>query len=843
MGEVWKARDTRLGREVALKVLPEEVSRDKDRLARFEQEARSASALNHPNIVTVHDIGQSGQTSYIAMELVEGRTLRELLAEGPLPVRRILGVGAQAAEGLAKAHAAGIVHRDLKPENLMVSRDGYVKILDFGLSKLMAPESGEVSAMPTLARPETQPGTVLGTVAYMSPEQASGGTLDYRSDQFSLGSILYEAVAGEKAFQKKTAAETMSSIIREEPQPLGKLRPEVPAPLRWIIDRCLAKDPEERYASTRDLARDLTGVRDRISEASGVEALVAGPASHGRRLVPFLLAAGVLGAVLLTGTLVVRGRSRPPSGAPSFHRVTFRRGEIANARFAPDGKTIVYGARWTGEPNRMYLTRSDNPESRPFDFPLADILAISSAGEMAILLGGTPTGVLARAPLAGGAAREVLEKVTYAGADWAPDGKDLVIAHEVANRVRLEYPIGKTIVESAEENLLCPRFSPGGDQIAFYQSDGSGKTSLAVVKASGKEKRILWSGFGDVNGEPCWTPDGREIWITMGEPGESPALYAVDLAGKRRLVARAPGTLELDDISRDGRVLASHHTIVQILNGLIAGEEKERDLSWLDGSIPADLSGDGKTLVFTEVAEGSGGSPAVYLRRTDGSPGLRLGEGTAIALSPDGKTVLAWVHSANGGKHHLVLLPTGAGETRALQNDGLENFGGGGGWLPDGKRVLFTANEKGHRPRIYIQDIEKGAAKAITPEGTAIRPATNPISPDGRFVLGMQTAGKGSLYTVDSGKALPVAGLEPGDIPVQWTSDGHSLYVHKRGGGVPNKVWLLDISSGSRRPWRDITPPESALNVPRLLVTRDGKSYVYGTQRVLSELYLIEGLR
>jgi eukaryotic-like serine/threonine-protein kinase len=844
MGEVYRARDARLSRDVALKVLPEEVSADRDRLARFEQEARSASALNHPNIVTIYEVGQSGATSYIAMELVDGKTLRELVVSGPLAIRRALAIGAQAAEGLAKAHAAGIVHRDLKPENLMVSRDGYLKILDFGLSKLSTPESGEISAMPTLARPETQPGTVLGTVAYMSPEQASGSALDYRSDQFSLGSILYEAVSGKKAFQRKTAAETMSAIIREDPDPLGKLRPETPPPLRWIIDRCLAKDPEERYASTRDLARDLAGVRDHISEVSGgIEALVAAPAPTARRLAPLLLAAGILAAGIAAGAFAVKSLSKPAAVAPSFHRVTFRRGEIANARFAPDGQTIVYGARWTGEPARVYLTRSESPESRPFDFPPADILAISSSGEMAILLKPGGTGVFARAPLTGGAPREVLEGVLYASADWAPDGKDLVIAHEVANRARLEYPIGKVILESREEDFSCPRFSPGGDQIAFYLTDGSGNTTLAVVNTSGKEKRTLWNGVGEITGIPCWRPDGREVWITTARPGESAALYAVDLEGKRRLVARAPGTLELDDISRDGRVLAAHHTTVQILNGLIAGEEKERDLSWLDGSVPADLSADGKTLVFTETAEGSGGKPVVYLRGTDGSPALRLGEGAAIALSPDGKTVLAWVHSADWKEEHLVLLPTGAGETRTLRSDGLERFGWGGGWLPDGKRIVFTASEKGHRPRIYVQDIEKGAARPIAPERTVIRPSTSPVSPDGKLILGMQQpGGKGFLYAVEGGEPLPVAGLESADVPVRWSSDGRSLYVHKRA-GVPNKVWLLDPSSGARRPWRDILPSESATAIPRLVITPDGRSYVYGTARVLSELYLIEGLR
>jgi len=278
MGEVYRARDPRLGRDVAVKVLPQALALDRDRLSRFEQEARAASALSHPNIVTIHEIGREGETAFIAMELVEGATLRELTMPGPMPVRRILSVAAQVAEGLSKAHSTGIVHRDLKPENVMVSKDGFVKILDFGLAKLVEPEPGEVSAMPTLAQPETQPGTVMGTVAYMSPEQASGEPLDFRSDQFSLGSILYEMTTGQKAFQKKTTAETMAAIIREEPEPVGKLRPDLPLPVRWILERCLSKDREERYASTRDLARDLASLRDHLSEvSSGSEVTLTAP--------------------------------------------------------------------------------------------------------------------------------------------------------------------------------------------------------------------------------------------------------------------------------------------------------------------------------------------------------------------------------------------------------------------------------------------------------------------------------------------------------------------------------------------------------------------------------------
>jgi len=838
MGEVYRARDPRLGREVALKVLPEEVSLDTDRLARFEQEARSASALNHPNIITIYEIGQSGSMSYIAMELVDGRTLRELSASDPLPVRRAIGIGAQVAAGLAKAHAAGIVHRDLKPENVMVTRDGFVKILDFGLAKLTEPELGGLSGMPTLARPETHPGTVMGTVGYMSPEQASGQPLDFRSDQFSFGSILYEVTSGEKAFSKKTAAETMSAIIREDPEAFGKLCPQAPLPLCWIIERCMAKDPEERYASTRDLARDLDSVRDHISEiSSGAEGLLAEPV-RSKRLVRVVTGAALLLLGALAGGILVPGLGRKavPS-APSFHRLTFRRGLIQNARFAPDGQTILYGATWAGETGRLYLTRPESPESRPFDFgsDTADILAVSSSGEMAILLNDRLSvfGVLARVPMAGGVPRKVLEGVPYASADWAPNGKDLVAVHRIGEKVRLEFPIGKPILD---EETSSPRFSPRGDRIAFFTAE----YAVAVIDSSGKAKRILSSGWMNIIGVPCWRPDGKEIWFTAAGTGQPNALYAVDLSGRRRLVTRSPGDLELDDISPDGRVLAAHHTTVNILAGLGAGQEKERDLSWLDASTPADLSPDGRTVVLTESGEGSGAAPAVYLRGTDGSLAVRLGEGTGLALSPDGKWVLASAAPGQGKPEQLVLLPTGPGETKALKNDHLGTFGGAA-WSPDGKRIVFSAQEKGHGPRVYVQNLE-GMPHPISPEGVRINRGTSPMSPDGKLVVGIQGRGKASLYPLEGGEARPIAGLEEEDWPVQWSADGRSLYVHKPP-GIPNKVWLLDLASGKRSLFEEIQTREPVLGLPTLLLTRDGKSYVYGTWRSLSELYIVDGLR
>jgi len=313
MGEVYRAKDSRLGREVAVKVLPESLAADAERLRRFEQEARSASALNHPNIVTIHDVGATDGRSWIAMELVEGASLRELVAGGALPVKRALGIGTQIAEGLARAHASGIVHRDLKPENVMVTADGLVKILDFGLAKAAAPPTPDASQLAT-ATQQTEAGIVLGTVGYMSPEQATGRAVDHRSDQFALGAILYEMTTGRRAFQGASAVETLSKILKEDPEPLAKLQPGVPEALVWIVDRCLAKEPDERYQSTRDLARDVAGARDRTSGMQPAS-MTFPAAGKSRRRAAAIAAAVVLAGILAAVIVLRRPRAGPAPGA------------------------------------------------------------------------------------------------------------------------------------------------------------------------------------------------------------------------------------------------------------------------------------------------------------------------------------------------------------------------------------------------------------------------------------------------------------------------------------------------------------------------------------------------
>ncbi len=853
MGEVYRARDTRLGREVAIKVLPAEVASDPSRLRRFEKEARSASALNHPNIVTIYEIGSSDSVSYIAMERVEGKTLRELLFGGPLTLKKLLAIAPQIADGLARAHEAGIVHRDLKPENVMVTKDGLVKILDFGLAKLTPVGSGsdEGSHLPT--ETGTSPGVVLGTVGYMSPEQAAGQPVDFRSDQFSFGSILYEMATGKRAFQKKTAVDTLSAILNEEPAPVAEINPLAPAPLRWIVERCLAKEPRGRYSATDDLWRDLVGMRDHFWEVSrgGIGAMVAAPARGRPSALALVIGLCVAAAGLFAGRAIVRGSGAKAPPAPSFHRLTFRQGRLGNARFTPDGEAIVYSVYvpMSEGPNkeRLFLTRPTSPESQSFDFSNTDVLSISRRGELALLQFGATSadiGTLAVAPLTGGAARKLVEDVPYAGADWAPNGKDLAAVRVVqrASQLgfpigRLEFPIGKVIVA---DGARSPRFSPAGDEIAFFESEQD-TNSIAVIGAAGKSKKVLSAGWFGVSGVPAWAAGGREIWFTGAQQsGEPAALWAVDRSGKHRLVMRVPGDIELDDIAKDGRLLVANFLFSAILRGLCAGRSKEVELSWLDQSVAADLSADGKTLLFNEIGEGGGAKNAIYLRGTDGSPAVRLGEGDGLAISPDGKSVLA-----RGGKGELRLLPTEAGEARALDTGSLRSVGGAG-WLPDGKGIVFSAVSQNGTRRIYVQTVHEGKSRAITPEATWIQSKGSPVSPDGKFVVG--TSGtpserKLALYPIDGrGEARVIPGIAPADVPIQWSSDSRSLYVTKPQ-ERPLRIDLLELSTGKRQLWKEVTPGETYRVIIPPLITPDGKSYVYGAFTEFSALYLVEGLR
>ena len=835
MGEVYRARDARLKRDVAVKVLPASLSSDPDRLRRFELEAESAGRLNHPNILAIYDIGMHEGSPYVVSELLEGETLRERLTGGALPARKAIDYAVQIAHGLAAAHEKGIVHRDLKPENLFVTRDGRVKILDFGLAKLTQPESGAgaLTELPTAAG-ATEPGVVLGTLGYMSPEQVRGKPSDVRSDIFAFGAVLYEMLSGKRAFHGESAADTMSAILTKEPPDLSETSRAIAPGLERVVRHCLEKNPEERFHSAHDLAFDLqalsgeSGSGTRLSAVAGVSA---------RRRVPIATAGvAVLGAMILAaaaGILLSRRATPPP---PTFKRLTFRRGLVWSARFAPDGQTIVYGAAWDGAPIELFSTRSESPESRSLGLGSADVLAISSLGEMAVslnrhfLIGWENSGTLAQVPLSGGAPREVFENVSEA--DWSPDGKTLAILHEVGGKNRLEFPIGKVLYETSGWISLI-RVSPKGDRVAFidHPSRGDSVGSLAVVDSNGKKTTLFERGGQGL----AWAPSGKEIWSNQGG-----TLRAISLSGADRIVARVPGGLWVQDISRDGRLLAAHANTRREIAGLAPGETKERNLSWFDWSFPIALSQDGRLLLFEEQNRGGDNGYAVYTRKTDGSPAIRLGDGYTMSLSPDAKWALAISNPFSDPQ--LALMPVGAGQPRALPRDTVR-FQPWGAFLPDGKHALLAGNEPGHSTRLYLRDLE-GASRAVSQEDIRVSFTGFNVSPDGKLVTAVTPDGSAAIFSIESGQSRPIRGLEPGELPVQWSEDGRSLFVLKPQ-GLPARLVRLDPESGRRALWKEIAPsdPAGVFGVDPIRVTRDGKAYVYSYRRMLTDLYLVEGLK
>jgi Tol biopolymer transport system component/predicted Ser/Thr protein kinase len=836
MGEVYRARDTRLRRDVALKVLPSGVATDPDRLRRFEQEARAASALNHPNIITLHDIGKSNAHVFVAMEHIDGKTLRDVIAGQPLAPKRLLEIAAQLADGLSKAHAAGIVHRDLKPENVMISKDGFVKILDFGLAKLAEDGLGALADGPTVG-PGTAPGTVLGTVGYMSPEQASGGITDFRSDQFSLGTMLYEMATGRRAFERKTSAETLTAIIREDPEPLEVSNPKAPMPLRWIVERCLAKDPEDRYASTKDLARDLKRAGQHLSEPSiPVVAASARPRRRGSRGWAALAAV----ALLAIPAAFVAGRRTASVPQPTFKRLTFNRGWVTSARFAPAGQMVVFSATWDGGPMRTYSLRPGMSQSAAIELPDSELLSLSDSGDMAIIVNPTLagngfnySGTLARVPISGGVPKSILEDVSYA--EWAPSSNELAVVHHVAGRDRLEFPIGKVLRESSGW-LQHPRFSPDGQSIAVIEHASSGDDGDVVLLDLSGHARTLATGWASIQGL-AWRPDGKEIWFTAAREGINRQLSAVTPSGAVRSVRTMQGTPALLDVGPHGEALVTEDDYRQGVLVISRGETRTRDLGWFDWTSDRSLTPDGKLLLFDESGEGGGAQPAVYLRPIDGSPAVRLAEGLGVALSADGSWALT--RSADE-RSHFVLVPVGAGQPRSLPPDGMTRTAYGA-LFADGKRFAFEASAPGHGTRIYIQDLGGGGPRPISDEG--INTSRIFISPDSRWIAAIGSDSRVHLYPAAGGPSRPLAGSRPGDYPSGWSSDGTALYVSRI--GLPSSVDLVDVTSGRRTKVRDLAGTDAAgvLSFGPARVTPDGQTVAFGYTRILSTLYGVQGLQ
>jgi serine/threonine protein kinase len=834
MGEVYRSSDDRLGRDVALKLLKSSLSKDPDRLRRFEQEARSAAALNHPNIVAIYDIGVHEGAPYIVSEFLEGRTLRQQLLEGPLGVRQANDYAIQIAQGLIAAHERRIVHRDLKPENLFITKDGRIKILDFGIAKLTMPEAETPPRSVASLTTQTKAGSILGTAGYMSPEQLRGKPVDHRSDIFSFGAILYEMLTGKRAFSGETEVDTMMAVLQEDSPEIAASRPNIPNAFEHIVRHCLEKEPENRFQSARDLAFAL-GTVSNITTAKQALQLRTRRIQF-RKWLPWLSAALLLGVV---GVLL--GANLKPVASPAYRRLTFERGTVYSARFAPDGRSVVYGASWNGRPMDIYSTIDDSPVARPLGLNSAHLLALSRSNELALTLRGMHgsrrdfvRGTLARAPLAGGTPRELLEDVRWA--DWGPDGQ-IAVVHHTGGRSRLEYPIGKVLYETSGW-ISHIRFSPQGERIAFMDHPAlwDDRGSVCVVDLNGVKQTL--SADWETEEGLAWSPHREEIWFTAVRTGATNrALWAVDLSGRTRKVLSMPTGFTLQDIASDGRVLITLDAERLAMEWAGKSSTDVQDLSWYDWSIAKDLSEDGRWVLFEESSEPAGPSYAVAIRRTDGSPPIRLGDGTVGGLSPDGKWALAIY---TGTPQRLRLLPIGAGQPREISLPGVEHLQNGSAhFLPDGRHVVFIGSEPGRPARTFMVDLVGGKPTPVTPEGVFATLA----SPDGKYLVGVGANETQTLFPIQGGDPRPIPKLRSNYSVARWSSDSQHLFVY-RDGEMPLKLYRADVNTGAMTLLREIVPADRAgvVTVAPVVTNQDASEVAYSYYLTLSIVFVVSGL-
>ncbi|MGC2478116.1 MAG: protein kinase [Candidatus Sulfotelmatobacter sp.] len=841
MGEVYRAKDSRLGRDVAIKVLPVSMARDAERLRRFETEARAVAALNHPNILSIHDIGTYEGAPYLVSECLEGHSLRQELSSGALALRRAVEYGMQIAQGLATAHDKGIVHRDLKPENIFITRDGRVKILDFGLAKLARPELTSDEGA-TMDAEVTSAGVILGTAGYMSPEQVRGESADARSDIFALGTVLYEMLSGHRAFHRDTSAETMTAILKDEPAELNTESKPVSPAIERIVLRCLEKKPLQRFQSARDLAFNLEGVSG-VSSPSATGMTVSPSQTHSK-IVPVLAGALLLTLVAAASWILARKSATVP--LPTYHQLTFERGLVYSARFAADGRAIYYGASWSGQPLQIYSTAADSPESRPLNLLNSTLWAVSSS-EMAVSAGcmdrylGLCQGTLGLVPLAGGTPREIAEDAL--GADWNADGSEIAVIREVSGKYRIEFPRGKVVYES-DRTPAYVRISPRGDAVAFaefYNVDGDAGWVVAVDR-NGKEK-LRRGPFISIEGV-AWAPAGDEVWAAAtASEGWADAVLGFGLNRRDRVVLRLPGITRLHDVSRDGRLLISKESWRSGLQFRGPGDTKERDLAWLDYAALHDLSSDGKQIAFDDWGSAAGATGLGYLRKTDGSSAVKLGTWGQAVFSPDGSRVLAFDQSGLGSVK-LDFLPTGVGEPQSLSPNHMQQAASLG-WMPDGKAIYF-AGADGHGWRMYLQDDSGGSPRAVTPLISVKRnhSESHLVSPDEKFIFARDVNERGKLYPIAGGEPRSIPGWMPEDVWVNWAADGQSAYIYDDD-KTSARLYRLDLSTGKRRQIWTLAPSDAAgvTAVLNVRMTADGKTYAYSYNRELSDLFVVAGVK
>jgi hypothetical protein len=865
MGEVYRARDTRLGREVAIKVLSDEIAGDPRALARFQTEAKAIAALSHPNIMALHDVGEASGIHFAVMELLDGETLRAALCKGPMPVRRALEIAGQLAEALAAAHEKGIVHRDVKPENVVISKGGHAKLLDFGLAgQSVLPSDPAFTNSPT-GDVLTERGAILGTVAYMSPEQARGENIDFRSDQFSLGIVLYEMLAGSRPFQGTSGVDLLAAIVRDEPEPLEKRAKSIPSPISWIVERLLSKDLGGRYHSTRDLASELATVRAHLSEAvSGAgQVMPFVPGRPGRR--SLVLGGAVLALVaVVAGALVDRWLSTPR--LLHVERLTPSPRIISSARFLPDGKSIVYTAAPDGSDaeslGELFRLRPGEP---PVGLGVRDcrVLDVSASGELILVwkresaVDGRKesTLVLARIPAAGGTAPRVVEEEGVSINDrarWTRDGRDLIVKHNQYKGKRTQVIVfqGRPLYEVPHGfGIGSFILNELGDGIGFVEMRATGRSFVTV----GLDGRVATrtpvkelSGMGAFHS--VFSFRQHLVCLSVRDENENPVQLAqLSTSGVfQRVLQNLPTDAQLWDISPAGDMLTTMggQSLVQEVRWLEPGADRERLLDL--GSLvlwPA-LNASGTQLSCT--VNNMSFSFSTVLLRAGLSTATRLGEGAVFAQAPDGKTLLTSVPDPDG-YWRLRLLPTGAGAPRNLPGKWINDWNS---ILLDGGKVFVYGrlnNDSGENP--YLLDVQAGSIQRLDWHADTM---AGPVSPDGRTAFTAATTqgdpGRWSRVDLASGALTPLPSSCAGMTPRGWNASGEGIWLTKpfaKDRDFPAGLWRCDLKTGKVEKVGEITGPDYPLAwLSNFTITPDGRSYAYGCSynvRVRKDLFRVSG--